>query len=387
MKDNKYNSSPWDIPLETRKAELLSAKESGKKIALMLYPDENKASSFRYRGYNIYQATKSSESWQLIYFFTTELDAVFKLVEKADLLIFGRITTWSPKLDELAFLARKGGAKVLQDLDDCICGTYYIKDAFNLISPDFVDQEYWINTCAHYELISYLADGFIVTNEYLGHKLSEAHNKKPYRVIKNFLNKEQINYSESLLKEKNITNHQAFTIGYFSGSHTHVTDFEVVFPELLDFLDSHKDAKLKIVGLLQLPPSAEKYLQSGQIEFSPMVDFLTLEKLVSTVDVNLAPLDDNIFANCKSDLKFYEAALVKTPTIASPTFAFKKAIKPGETGFLCRPGEWYDTLEGLYQDTNLRQKVADRAYDYCLSTYSPDACLTEIEESYDFFTK
>ena len=161
----------------------------------------------------------------------------------------------------------------------------------------------------------------------------------------------------------------------------------MVFPELIDFLDNHHDAKLKIVGLLPIPTSAKKYLDNGQIEFTPIVDFLTLEKLVSEVDINIAPLDDNIFANCKSDLKFYEAALVKTPTIASPTFAFKKAIKSGETGFLCRPGEWYDALEKLYLDSNLRQKIAEQAYDYCLKTYSPDACLAEIEESYDFFAE
>lgn len=379
--------SPWDISLETRKSELLSAKKSGKKIALLLYPDENKSSSFRYRGYNIYEATKASKTWQLIYFFTPELDEVFKLIKNIDLLIFGRITKWTPKLDELAILARENDAKVLQDLDDCICGTYYIKDAFNLISPDFADQEYWINTCANYELISYLCDGFIVTNDYLGKKLSVVHDKKPYRVIKNFLNNEQIDFSKTILAQKSNITTDNFTLGYFSGSHTHASDFEVAYPELIDFLDTHTNARLNIVGLLPLPASAEKYLKRGQIKLLPLVDFLTLQKLMSEVDVNLAPLDDNIFANCKSELKFYESALVKTPTITTPTFAFKNAIKNSKTGFLCRPGEWYDVLEELYNDKNLRKQIADSAHDYVLKTYTPEVCLAEIEETYDYFTK
>lgn len=382
---NSHSTSPWDIPLETRISEFLSAKKSGKKVALMLYPDENKASSFRYRGYNVYQATKASKSWQLIYFFTPEIETVFKLTKDADLLIFGRITKWTPELDELALLARNHGAKVLQDLDDCICGTYYIKDAFNLISPDFADQEYWINTCANYELISYLADGFIVTNDYLGKKLSDAHHQKPYRVIKNFLNEEQITLAGKLNESKSFGPKDSFVIGYFSGSHTHATDFEVILPELLDFLDAHKDAKLQIVGFMELPDSADKYLERGQIEYKPIVDFLTLEHLVASVDVNLAPLDDNVFANCKSDLKFYEAALVKTPTIASPTYAFKQAIKPGENGFLCRPGEWFDTLEKLYYDPALREAIATSAHDYCVKSYAPANCVEEIEKAYDFY--
>ena len=52
--------------------------------------------------------------------------------------------------------------------------------------------------------------------------------------------------------------------------------------------------------MLKLPDSAKEYLESGQIEYEEMVDFLTLEKLISEVDVNIAPLADNVFANCKS---------------------------------------------------------------------------------------
>lgn len=382
---NKIERDPWDIPLSTRKAEFLAAKKSGKKVALLLYPEENKASSFRYRGYNIYQATKNSKEWQLVYFFTTELGTVFDLVEGTDLLIFGRITRWEPEYDELSLLAKQNGARVLQDLDDCVCGTYYIKETFNLICPDRTDQDYWINTCAHYELISYLADGFIVTNDYLGQRLSETHNNKPYCVIRNFLCEEQISYAEELIKNKLTTKNDGFVMGYFSGSHTHAADFEVIFPEVIDFLSQHNDAKLRIVGLLRLPESAKEYVRRGQIEFVPLVDFLTLGKLISEVDVNLVPLDNNTFSNCKSDLKFYEAALVKTPTVASPTFAFKKAIKNGETGFLCRPGEWYSTLQRLYEEAGLGEKIASSANEYCLKTYSPEACVSEIEETYDFF--
>lgn len=382
---SKLNSSPWDISLEQRISEFHTAKDCGKKVALMLYPDDNKASSFRYRGYNIYQATKASKSWQLIYLFMSELISAFKLVKDTDLLIFGRIDKWTPELDELALLARQHGAKVLQDLDDCICGTYYIKDAFNLISPDFADQEYWINTCANYELISYLADGFIVTNDYLGKRLSRAHDNKPYQIIKNFLNEEQIKLADELSAAKSFTADDPFTIGYFSGSHTHAADFEVVFPELMDFLDAHHDAKLRIVGFMELPDSANKYIERGQIELTPIVDFLTLEKLVASVDVNLAPLDDNVFANCKSDLKFYEAAIVKTPTIASPTFAFKKVIKSEKNGFLCRPGEWFDILESLYSDAKLREDIATSAHDYCIEAYAPTNCVDEIEKAYDYY--
>ena len=377
------NPEPWNISLEKRITELENAKKTHKKVAVILYPEEDKASSFRYRGYNIYQATKNSKKWQLIYFFTNETDALFKALPKVEILIFGRITRWSPLLDELARIARDNNVCILQDLDDCICGTKYIKDMFNVVSPDFIDQEYWINTCAHYELISYLADGFIVTNDYLGKKLSESHDNKPYKVIKNFLNKEQIAFADTIQKNDAI----GFTIGYFSGSHTHLTDFETVYPELIQLLHDYSDIKLEIVGMLDLPESCKKYLENGQIRYHKMVDFLTLLELQSGVDVNIAPLADNIFANCKSDLKFFEASLVRTPTIASPTYAFSKAITDGKNGFLCRPGEWYDTILRLRDDKELGREIAKTAHDYCLKNYVGEACLKQIEDTYDSFAK
>ena len=90
------NKEPWNISCEQRINELKQAKESGKKIAIILYPEEDKASSFRYRGYNIYQATKNSKKWQLIYFFLNELDTVFDILPEVEIMIFGRITRWSP---------------------------------------------------------------------------------------------------------------------------------------------------------------------------------------------------------------------------------------------------------------------------------------------------
>lgn len=377
------NPEPWNISLEERIKELKQAKAAHKKIAIILYPEQDKASSFRYRGYNIYQATKNSKKWQLIYFFLEEISTVFELISEIDILIFGRITRWSPEFDRLAIAAKNNNITTLQDLDDCICGTKYIKDMFNVVSPDFVDQEYWINTCAHYELISYLADGFIVTNDYLGKILSQSHGGKPYKVIKNFLNNEQIKLAQSIEKQNN----SDFRIGYFSGSHTHLTDFEVVYPEILQLLEDNQNFKLIIVGMLDLPKTAKKYIEKGQIICRPMVDFLTLEKLQSEVDVNIAPLAENIFANCKSELKFFEAGLVKTPTVASPSYSFSRAIVNNKTGFLCKPGQWYDTITNLYNDTELKDRIASSAFQSSIENYSPDNNLKQIEKVYDYYAE
>lgn len=379
------NLTPWNISLEKRISELKSAKKSGKKVAAILYSDVDLYSSFRYRAYNIYQATKNSKKWQLIYFFPNELKELKNLLSEIDLLIFGRLEKWQPKFDELALAAKNLDLKIAYDLDDCVCGPKYIKQMFNVVSPDYIDQEYWIKTSAHMELISYLADDFIATNNYLGKLLSEAHDKKPYHVIPNFLNHEQINYAKELVPKK--SQDDIFTIGYFSGSHTHATDFEVVYPELIELLEKHENFRLKIVGMLQLPESANRYIESGQINFVKMVDFLTLEKLISEVDVSIAPLADNIFTNCKSELKFFESALVKTPCIVSPSPVFKNVIRKNQTGILCRPGEWTDAILRIYEDKDFAAELAENAHNYVRENYYPEAVLEKIENVYDEIIK
>lgn len=385
----KNNVVPWQIDLETRISELKSAKKAGKKTAAIIYSEKDLYSSFRYRAYNIYEATKnSSKKWQLIFFFENELAELKIQLKNVDLLILGRLERWQLQYDDLAISAKEQGIKIAFDLDDCICGTKYIKNMFNVVSPDTIDQDYWINKSAHMEMISQLADGFIVTNDYLGKILSGSHEKKPYCVIPNFLNQTQIDVSKKILSGKSSTvKEDAFVIGYFSGSHTHATDFEVVYPELIQLLQDHHDFKLKIVGILPLPKSSDRFIKNGQIEIIKLVDFVTLQKFMSSVNVNIAPLADNVFTNCKSELKFFEAALVKTPTIASPTFAFKKAIKNEETGLLCRPGEWTDAILKIYQDKTLAETMSENAYNYVLETYSSEKVVKQIEDAYDFFSE
>ena len=138
---------------------------------------------------------------------------------------------------------------------------------------------------------------------------------------------------------------------------------------------------------MEFDTRAKEFLENGQIEFVPPVDFRKLQRAMSEVDVNIAPLVINDFTNCKSELKFFEAAIVETTTIASPTYTFKNAITDGKNGFLAQPGEWYDKLEYLYKHPKENQKIAKVAKEYALKHYYGKEFLREVEEAYDFFAK
>lgn len=376
---------PWEISLEDRIKYFEDAKKSGKKIALY-YAKAPDSSTYRYRVYNVWETLNESKEWRADFFYRNEMKVLEKIIPKADLFIFSRQSRWDRKIKRLVRIARKSGVKVLFDLDDLVFDKKYAMTVINTIG-ETNNIDYWIPYFDKIQKTAQAVDGFLVTNDYLGERIEKTFNK-PYKVIRNSLNNGQISASNAYLNFKKYPGERGeFTIGYFSGSPSHENDLAVALPEILKFLDDHKDALLEVVGVMDFEPKTAEYFSRGQIRFLPPVDFRKLQKANSEVDVNIAPLVINEFTNCKSELKFFEAAAVETTTIASPSYTFKKAISDGVNGFLAYPGEWYDKLEYLYKHPEENKKIAKGARKYALANYHGKKFLEQVEGAYDYFCK
>lgn len=242
---------------------------------------------------------------------------------------------------------------------------------------------YWAGYFWGVRRIARKVDGFICTNDFLARKLRRSFGK-PVGVIPNSLNREQVEVSEKCLKGKK---HDGFVIGYFSGSPTHRKDFAVVEGELAKFLHKYKDAKLLVVGYMKFSNVMREMIKKGQVEVRGVVDYLELQKLMAGVDVSIAPLVVNDFTNCKSELKFFEAAVVETVTVASPNYSFKQAIRDGENGFLAEGGEWYDKIEYIYRDAKEMRNVVGQAKRDALKEYYGQKIARRAKRIYEKFTK
>jgi len=268
---------------------------------------------------------------------------------------------------------------VLFDLDDLI---FDFKDLPILMkATNSKNVAYWAGYVWGIRRIAKKADGFITTNEFLAGKLKRSF-KKPCAVIPNSLNKEQLDIADKCLGKKS---HEGFVVGYFSGSPTHAKDLGMVEPQLVKFLNSHENVKFLLVGYAELSEAMAKLKDQEKVEIVNLMDYLKLMELESKIDVNIAPLTVNDFTNCKSELKFFEAAAVETTTIASPSYTFKKAISDGENGFLAEPSEWYEKLEYVYNNPGENQKIAKAARKYALENYYGERFLKTIEEAYELF--
>ncbi len=389
--DIQQNRTPWEITLEKRIHILHKALEQGKRIALLIY-EQADTSTFRYRGYNIMQQTLQSSKWQSVYFFMNEVSTILDLLEIIHLVVIIRVK-WVHNLDQIVSRAKANGKKVLFDVDDMVFSIDHLNVVTNTLNVHFGserDYEFWFAYISRIGFSASKADGFVTTNHFLGEQLEKTF-KKPYRIIKNALNQEQLDVSAAFAKDKarqlarKRRAYEHFTIGYFSGTPSHINDFREAAPELALLLDKYPDMHLKVVGFMEFPSLMEAAIHRGQVFYTPLVDFLELQRLTAEVDVNIVPLVENTFTNCKSELKFFEAAIVYTPTIATPIYTYANCIKDGVNGFLCRPGQWFKTIEKVYNKEVDIPTIIQRAHEYAIQEYSGNVFTKQIEESYDAF--
>ncbi len=376
------------MKLGERKRILSDAAKRGANIVLYLVEDVESA-QFRYRCKNVMEAV-DGDNLVVVWFLKSEIEEID--LRGVNLVVIERQTDKDGVAGRFIGKTHKMGVKVVFDLDDLI---FDYRDLPLLMqTTNSKNVFYWMGYFWGVRRIAKKVDGFICTNEFLAGKLKRSFGK-PVKVIRNSLNREQIEVSEKWVKKKTnrkevegaMGKSRVFSIGYFSGSPTHVKDFRLVEDDLVKFLDSHDDVVLKVVGYMEFSTRMKKMVELGRVEVTDLVDYLRLQGLMSKVDVNIAPLVINDFTNCKSELKFFEAAAVETTTIASPTYAFKRAISDGENGFLAQSGEWYDKLEYLYEDPKENRKVAVAAKKYALKHYYGEEFLREVEAAYGYFAK
>lgn len=372
----KTFKAPWETSFSERLKKLLSPSVKKKAVYLYEKPD---ASTFRYRVYNMCQTLESSKEWTGTYFFTNELPLLAEYLEQISLIIFCRMQ-WSFAADHLIERANYKKIPLLFDIDDLVFNLDKLPLVMHTLNVPLKNHHInlWFAHSSRFMQLGKKCDGTIGTNAYLAKHLEEIF-QKPGFVISNFLNQEQIKTSIPLFKENLVKKNKNFTLGYFSGSPSHTNDFGKITLELSSFLSEHPDAQLKVGGFMQFASDLRPFVKNKQIQRLPFVDYLTLQHKIASIDVNLIPLVDNEFTMCKSELKFFEAAIVGAVSLATPTYVYKHNIEHGNTGYLCQEGDWYTTLKKLYKEGKSEQMI-QCANNYCLNKYAPEKQLPLIEE-------
>jgi len=163
----------------------------------------------------------------------------------------------------------------------------------------------------------------------------------------------------------------AVTAFYGSGSKSHNENFDVLAaPALAAAFARHPSFRLMVTGPLVIGPSLAPY--SDRIEHREFVtDPAEYQGLLAAADINLAPLTHSIFNDCKSEIKWLEAALLGVPSLVSRSNMYENTVHHGVDAFMASDvGEWTAMLEMLIQDSELRERLGETARKKAIDEYS-----------------
>ncbi len=331
---------------------------------------------------DMYATALGNSGYHVSWVRADQLGAHRPLFEQCAALVLWRIP-WSPALAETAVAVRRGGGKLVFDIDDHMIDPNLAKVSIidGIRSQGFTETEI-SRLYGRVQQTMLAADFCTCPTETLASALRCF--QKTTFVLPNGFDEERYARSRQAVAARRLAAKDGLVrLGYAGGSRTHQRDFGVAVTAVAQVLREHPECRLVLFQLEHaagithcLEPEEFPELQGldSQIEWRAMVPVQDLPAELARFDINLAPLETgNAFCEAKSELKYFEAALVEVPTVASPTAPFARAICPGETGLLAATSEeWYAALKSLVTDPQRRQILGRAAFRNVLWAYGPE---------------
>lgn len=292
---------------------------------------------------------------------------IVALAERADVVVLYRVPA-THQISRFVAHVHQRGTPVLFDVDDLIFDPELEAEipALQILAGDA--RELWLQGVHRYRTTMELCDAFVGSTERLCEHASAVTALPSFR----FANGAGIVMSrlaDSALRRGPTSG--PVRVGYLSGTDTHDRDWAMIEDAVVRTLDGLPDTELWLVG--KLDPGVAVRRLGDRLRLIPFQPWTALPELLATLDVNLAPLEhDSRFNDAKSAVKWLEAGLSATPTIATPTQPFEEAIEHGVNGLLAKDEEdWAAALDALARDDVLRRRLGQRARRDALVRFGP----------------
>ena len=300
-------------------------------------------------------------------------------IARADVVCLWRVSS-CPESDAIIAAARRLGARLVFDVDDLMFEP-------DLASEDIIDgiRSQGLSpsdVARHYEQVRSVllaADFCTCTTDELATRIRTL--DKPTYVIPNGFDAKTHAMSRLATRNRSLNEPDGLIrIGYAAGTRTHQRDLATAANALARVLSDNPQCRLvlfqdrtRMTPMLDLEEFPSLCAQAERIEWRDSVLISDLPNELARFDINLAPLEvGNPFSEAKSELKYFEAALVGVCTVASPTGPMRSAIRDGETGILAgTEEEWHAAIQSLVRDGALRRKLGHHAYLDVLYRYGP----------------
>ena len=281
---------------------------------------------------------------------------------------------WDERLAALIEAARAHGIRVLYDIDDLVFEPIAIPWVRALSRLSEGELDLYQDGVRRYFRALKSCDGVLTTTRALASYV--AAEGVPVFVHRNGLDQRSLDTARAARLARQPR--EEVVLYYGAGTATHDVDFQACGPALERLLHKYPSLHLMTQGDVELGDGVDAFRE--RVRRWPWMPWPDYYWGIAQADINIAPLElGNPFCEVKSELKWFEAALMGIPTVASASEAFAEVIRPGENGFLAQmQAEWYDTLEHLINTPDKRRSVGAKAESDVLARYSPETMGSQL---------
>ncbi len=167
----------------------------------------------------------------------------------------------------------------------------------------------------------------------------------------------------------------------WTASASHYSDIPLIEPPIKEILEKYPNVEFHMMGMipenLQNDRTFHHEATNGYKEFPQHLanfDF----------DIAVAPLFDNQFNRCKSNIKWLEFSMLEIPMVLSKVYPYEYSIEHGKTGYLAEnKNQWVKYLSWLIESEELRRKIGQAAKEEVLKNWTIDKFLPKYQKLID----
>lgn len=260
---------------------------------------------------------------------------------------------------------RSAGKSLIADYDDLIFGDEGIALQSSAVKNGRLTPERAIAIFASNLAGLREFDQVIASTAPLAQRAKEANPGADVNVVPNIIPPSILSVHGELATH--LTPRPPTAIGYFAGSRGHDRDFPVVADALHRVLVENPDFTLMVVGPVAVPPALATL---PNVSTAPVVNFLRLPGLMTLCSTVIAPLEISDFNECKSRVKFLEAALSGCRLLASP-IPDMQASGSGRLELMESLDDWYEALSAPVDPVDYKPQAAEN-FEFLRSTSHVD---------------
>jgi len=300
-----------------------------------------------------------------------DIPRVFNKIQLATLVLFYRVPEgdlFKLYIKEVKRLKIRCG----YDIDDPIFAPEVYAENKNLDMLSSMEKKQLLESSTEYRDAMQQCD-FITVSTPGMFQLADSLFDKPIYLWRNVLDGETLSIiAEHEQNRMTTASDDPIVIAYMSGSRAHDADFATIEQVLSEIMADYPHVQLLIGGYATVPEGLQTYKQ--RIKQFPFSGYAGYFNHLAQADICLVPLLHDRFNDCKSAIRYLEAAVLGIPTIAANIGDFQNLIDSGENGFLAETSEqWEKALRELIMNKQLRTKFSKNSRQFVIENQTVSA--------------